>query len=435
MKRKILFLILICMIAACTPVAPTTNPVSSGESRDGIMLMLSESPEGILGYQKIIDAFARVQPDIKITINNIPDKGKFMERLAADFAAQTPPDVFVINYRRFGQFALKGALEPMDVYIAEGKVIQLGDFYPVALDAFKFNGKQYCLPQNLSSLEVYYNKNLFTAANIPFPNNTWTWNEFLVAARALTKSSNGKVAQYGLGIDPVILRLAPFIWAHGGDIVDDPDNPTRLTLDAPLSREAFQWFVDLQVKEQVVPSQTDEATESSQSRFERGTLGMFLQSRSITTELRETIKDFEWDVAPLPRDNYVATVLHSDGYCITSGSKNKPQAWLFIEFANGIEGQKTMVTSGRTVPSLVSVAESPLFLDSNLLPAGSRVYLDMAPNIRRVPVMTTWVEVEDVINQEINRAFYGEISVDEAISIAMSQTREFFLQNQTEASP
>jgi multiple sugar transport system substrate-binding protein len=435
MKKTMLFLMFVCAITACAPVAPTTNPASSGVSKGEVVLLLNESPEGVVGYQQIIDAFAKVQPEIKVTINNIPDKTQFMKRLAADFAAQTPPDVFVINYRRFGQFAIKGALEPMDTYIADGKVTQLGDFYPVALDAFKFNGQQYCLPQNLSSLEVYYNKDLFTAANVPFPQDNWTWTEFLAAAHALTKSSNGEVVQYGLGTDPVILRLAPFIWAHGGDIVDDSDNPTKLMLDAPLSREAFQWFVDLQVKEKVVPSQADEATESSQSRFEHGTLGMFLQSRVITPELRDTIKDFKWDVAPLPRDSYVATVLHSDGYCITSGSKNKPEAWAFIEFANGIEGQKTMVASGRTVPSLVSVAESPLFLDSNLLPASSRVYLDMAPNIRRVPIMTTWMEVEDVINQEINRAFYGEISVDQAISIAMSQTQEFFVKNQTDVSP
>jgi len=46
--------------------------------------------------------------------------------------------------------------------------------------------------------------------------------------------------------------------------------------------------------------------------------------------------------------------------------------------------------------------------------------------------MTTWTEIEDVLNQEIKRAFYGDISVDEAIAAAMSQTQEYFKQNQAD---
>ena len=427
MKKIVLFLVLACTIVACVPATPApTAPEHE------IVLMLSEAPEALAGYQQIADEFAKAHPGLKVTINNIPDGGDFMKRLAADFAANTPPDVFIINYRRFGQFAIKGALEPIDAYLAQSQTLKLSDFYPAAVEAFQFDGRQYCLPQNLSSLEVYYNKDLFAAANVPLPTANWTWDEFLNAARALTKSENGQTVQYGLGVDPVTLRLAPFIWAHGGELVDDPNNPTRLALDSTPAREAFQWFVDLQAKEHVVPSKADEATEKSQSRFQHGTLAMFLQSRVVTPELRDTTKDFEWDVAPLPRNENQVTMLHSDGYCLTTGSKDKAAAWSFVEFANGMEGQKILVSSGRTVPSLKQVAESPLFLDAQLPPANSRVYLDMAPHIRRVPVMATWVEIEDVLNQEIKRAFYGEATVDEAISAAMSQTQEYFPHNQAE---
>ncbi|MBI5029517.1 MAG: sugar ABC transporter substrate-binding protein [Chloroflexi bacterium] len=432
MKNFIVYALFVCLIVACAP-SVATNPTSSSAPKSEIVLLVNETPEGLAGYQQLIEAYAKIQPGVQVKLNNIANNAQFLQRLAADFAAKTPPDVFVINYRRFGQFAIKDVLEPLNPYIAQSQVIRTGDYYPVALDAFKFKNKQYCLAQNVASLQVYYNKSLFTAANVPFPKDGWTWNEFLVAARALTKSANGKIVQYGLGVDPVALRLTPFIWAHGGELVDNENNPTKLTLDSPRSREAFQWFVDLQVKEHVVPSKVDQATENAQSRFQHGTLGMFLQSRVVTPELRDTIKDFDWDIARLPRDNNVATVLHSDGYCITSGSKNKTAAWSFVEFAGSAEGQKIMVASGRTVPSLKAVAESPLFLSSNLLPANNRVYLDMAPSIRRVPVMTTWLEIEDIMNKEIQRAFYSDASVNDAIRAMMAQTQEFFRQNQTDA--
>ncbi len=432
MKKLSLLLMFVWTLAACAPVAQPPVPPAPAAPEHEIVLMLSEAPEALAGYQQIVDEFAKARPNLKVTLNNIPDSGEFLKRLAADFAANTPPDVFIINYRRFGQFAIKGALEPIDAYLAQSQALKLNDYYPAAVEAFQFNGQQYCLPQNLSSLEVYYNKNLFAAANVPPPAANWSRADFLNAARAMTKTENGQTVQYGLGIDPVTLRLAPFIWAHGGELVDDPTNPTKLALDSAPAREAFQWFVDLQVKEHVVPSKTDEATEKSLSRFQHGTVAMFLQSRAITPELRETIKDFEWDVAPLPRDTNIASVLHSDGYCLTAGSKNKAAAWAFVEFAGGAAGQKIIVASGRTVPSLKQVAESPLFLNAQLPPASSHVYVDMAPNIRRVPVMAAWTEIEDVLNQEIKRAFYGEASVDEAINAAMSQTQEYFPQNQAE---
>ena len=121
-------------------------------------------------------------------------------------------------------------------------------------------------------------------------------------------------------------------------------------------------------------------------------------------------------------------MLHSDGYCLSASSENKALAWAFTEFAIGPEGQTQLAKTGRTVPSLKTVAESPAFLSSLAPPASSRVYLDMGPFIQRVPVTTTWLEVEEALDNEIERAFYGEASVEEAARAAVEETGEFFAQ-------
>ena len=74
-----------------------------------------------------------------------------------------------------------------------------------------------CLPQNVSSLVVYYNRDLFEAAGVPLPTAGWTWDDMTAAAAALRDGD-----QYGLGVEASIIRLAPFVWSNGGDIVDDP---------------------------------------------------------------------------------------------------------------------------------------------------------------------------------------------------------------------
>ena len=134
-------------------------------------------------------------------------------------------------------------------------MIKAGDFYEEAILPYMWNRTLMCLPQNLSSLVVYYNKNLFDAAGLAYPSDDWTWDDFVSTAKALTKDTDGDglTDQFGIGTEASIFRLAPMIWQNGGDIVDDPVNPKRLTLDTPAAKEALQWFIDLQVKHKVMP--------------------------------------------------------------------------------------------------------------------------------------------------------------------------------------
>ena len=74
---------------------------------------------------------------------------------------------------------------------------------------------------------------------------------------------------------------------NGGDLVDDPIAPTRLTLDTPESKEALQWFMALQLTHQVTPDAVAEEAESSLSRFINGRLAMFMDSRLAVPEFRE----------------------------------------------------------------------------------------------------------------------------------------------------
>ena len=80
-----------------------------------------------------------------------------------------------------------------------------------------------------------------------------------------------------------------------------------------------------------------------------------------------------------------------------SANPHKAATWRFIEFANGPEGQSIVAQSGRTVPSLKSIAESPVFLDPTSKPANSQVFLEGIPFIQAVPVMETWVDIEDLM--------------------------------------
>ncbi len=409
------------------PQASPTQAELSGELR---FLVFGEPAEA-KAFVDVARGFQEANPKVKINTEAVPSQPNHLLKLATSFAAGDPPDVWVIDYRRFGLLQNSGVVQPVEKYLEQSTVIKASDFYTKPLEPFTVNGQLQCIPMNMSSLEVYYNKDLFDRAGVPYPKDGWTWDDFVRDAKAITALSTPDEKIYGLGIDPQLIRLAPFIWQNGGEIVDDVDHPTRLTLDTPQAKEAFQWFVDLQVKHHVVATQEENYSEQDQTRFLFNTLGMWLLSRRVVPALR-TSSGFSWDVAPLPQGKEKAGILHSDAYCISKDSKNHKLAWKFVEYANGPVGQVIAAKTGRTVPSLKSVAQSHDYLQSDKPPANSEVFLDMAPYLHVTPQIGTWPDVELRANAAIEQAFYGHITVDEAIKEIEESTAHAF---QGEAYP
>ena len=404
--------------------AGACGPAAKGD----ITFQVFGEPAELAVFQEVVKTYGAVNPNVKVQLNHIPAQGDHINRLLASFAAGNPPDVFLINYRRYGQFASKGVLEPLGDYLDKSPTLRASDYYTQSLGAFTYNGTVQCIPQNISSLSIYYNKDLFQQYNVPLPKADWTWQDFLTTAKALTKDTDGdgRTDIHGMGVDLQLIRLAPFIWQRGGEIVDDYQKPTKLLFDSTEARDAIQFFTELSLVHRVAPTEPEVQAESFSSRFINGKMAMWFASRADTPTFRASIKNFTWDVAPLPRDKQAATILHSDAYCVAATSKNKEAAWDFVQYALGPRGQTVASKLGRIVPSLKSVANSPAFLDPTQAPANSKMYLDVIPTIRLVPVSAAWPAVETAVNQEIERAFYGTAPIDIAIQEAIRRANAEF---------
>ena len=386
-----------------------------------VSLLVFGDPPEIAAYRTMIRAFERAEPDIDVRLVEASDREDLIARLSTSFAGGRPPDLFLMNYRFYGQFAARGVLEPLEPYVEDSDEFSLDEFYPQAVDAFRWDGVATCLPQNISSLVVYYNRDLFARFGVDPPNDEMTWNEFVYRAQQLTRDENGlvvrgadpdlpqpsaaKAAIYGLGVEPSIIRIAPFVWSNRGELVDDDEQPTRFTLSSPPSTYALQQFFDLRSVYGVVPPDVEVEAEDDETRFLNGRLAMLLESRRLVPALRDAAT-FDWDVAALPRHQQQATILHSDAYCMTKASGNKDAAWRFVEYALGPEGASVIARTGRTVPSLREVAESDAFLDPAQKPANARVFLEAVKTIRHVPPVSTWPEIEDAAEPILENGMY-----------------------------
>lgn len=421
-KQSIASVVLAVMLAGTATIGTdrATATTRAGGGTTVLRFQFAGEPEDAAVYDLLIEAFEKGRPKIDVEPTVYGSKGDLIQSLITSFAGGAPPDVFLLNYREYSQFVTRGAIAPIGPRLDE-QGVDLDEYFRQPLKAFTFDGKLQCLPQNVSSLVVYWNRVLFERAGLEPPAPGWTWEEFRQTAIALTGGG-----LHGLGVEASLPRLAPFVWGAGGEVVDDTERPTRFTLDTPEAREALEFLVGLVRDDGVVPSEVDLAAQDLETRFTAGKLGMFLSSRKDVPAFRE-VAGLDWDVAPLPVGSEHATLLHSDGFCLARDGDHPDAAAKFAAFAAGRAGQGILSLGGRTVPSLRSVANSPSFLDPTSPPDGDQVFLDGIKIMRRTPVIPTWPEIEERVDEILTRAFYEPgYTIDDAIAAIAAETRELF---------
>ena len=410
-----------------------------------------------LAYELLIERFHETYPAITVepvpvasrnippTANTLPSGG-YPEWLRQSFTSGSPPDVFMLGYRDIGRYVTRGIVQPLDPYLRGSAVFSEDDFYPAALDAFRspfLNDNELgAIPQNVSSLVVYYNTEIFDAMGVDQPDSGWSWDEFASAASALTLDldGDGRIDVHGLAFEPSITRYAPFIWGAGGEIYDDLHAPTRLLIDTPEARAGIEWLSWLGAAGlNVTPNAAEARQLDDTRRFRSGHAAMLIQSRRVTTFLRQN-SAISWDVAPLPVGNAPVNLLHSDGLAMYVGTKDKEAAWTFIEFAMGPIGQTLLAESGRTVPSLREVAESDAFMKGTSIsdalgfgfrPKNAQVFLDNVAVSRRLPSEISWASVVRGLDEELKNAFYGGSPVEETVRRMLDRTSFVFESSKT----
>jgi multiple sugar transport system substrate-binding protein len=415
MRRSALALALVATLAACSDGGGPRTGASPGASGpvSGTITVQAAGGEGELNaLRELVAAFERAHPGTTVEFTGLAEQGQHVSKLGTSFAGGQPPDVFLLNYRRFGRFAKQGVIDP--------PALPEGEYYQPSLDAFTFGGSLLCLPQNVSSSVMYLNTALFAKAGVPLPKAGWTFDDLRATAAAL-KAKGVKT----IGFETGFRTVPAFVWAKGGEVVDSTDDPTVITLDTPEGRGALEYLKGLLDDGGV--DATDAAASSAEDRFARGELAMFVDSRRAVPSFRKA-DGLDFDVVPLPRDKAAATLLASDAYCVAKASRNLALARAFARYAVGPDGGTVLAASGRTVPSLRSVAESDAYLAPGKEPASSRVWLDVIPTVRRLPNVANWNEAETTATDALEQYFAGKASLDATVTGIAKESRRLLAQ-------
>lgn len=362
--------------------------------------------------QALKEAFEAENPDIEVELLHLPDE--YGDKINTMIASGTAPDV-IMQAEGFSSYAAAGTILPLDSFIASDPDFPVSDYFPLVVDAYRFDGNLYVLPSRWSPLILYYNPYLFDLAGVAPPNEDWDWDEFTRAASTLTRGE-GAAKTWGIGSigDWWPWWMTP-IHQNGGRILDEERRVVMM--DQPEAIEALEWYWSLLHEHEVNPVGDDWLAYDGlgpDQLFEQGITAMNQTGFWAVYWLRYHDSDF--DVALLPKQKQRATTLFSNGWAITSQSQNPDAAWRLIRFMTDTESQVQIAQSGKDVPVRLSVATSSFFLDPELPPAHAQLILEAASHIVPPPVTPAWDEMLGLMGAEIVKVINNELTPTQAVS-------------------
>ena len=341
------------------------------------------------------DAMAKL-PNVEVrfetdTFNN------FWTRLPTMVAAGNLPDILGLQSLRTGSFTSRNIYLPLDDLIAADKDVNIDDFNKGIREGLSYKGKIYALSYDFGPHVVYYNKSYFQKAGVPEPKDDWAWDDFVGAAKALTRDIDGNPVS-GFAAPNDFGAMLPWIFSNGGDYVDADFK--RSLLSKPETIEAMQWYVDL-VHKQKVSSQVDDPGNSNWAtdQFYGGRAAMITTGPWNFVNARSKVKDV-WDIALLPKGKAGSiSWIAGSGFGIAASTKNRSEAWQVVKYITSTEGLSKVAKAGRGYPGRNSAVQA--FYRTDVPPVHQQLIAKQAETGLPYRTNSTWQEILDQLKRDL----------------------------------
>jgi multiple sugar transport system substrate-binding protein len=363
-----------------------------------------------------ITLFEKKYPNIKIDYQAITE-GSYSEKLNAMIAAGTAPDVILAWECDIGRFAKNKAIVPLDDYVRKTKAFTVDDFVPALKQLGSVTGATYGLPWCMAAEIAYYNKDMFDKARVPYPKDDWTWQDFEDAAKKLTIVKNGKTTQWGADALSFQGLWYSTIGATGENIIDDKAD----LILGDGAKTALQWQYDLTNKYKVSPPPAPSGT-NAVDLFSAGKAAM-TRTGNWMIGTYKGIKDFNWDIVPLPRKDRAYTTLHTGLYTINAKSKVKDAAWKFIEFALSDEGQAQIGKNSSNPSGRQSITAKGYYRSGGTTGPTNWGAIDKSVGFGQFGYVMANPGVTNKAVSDFNAVMMGQYKIDDAINDANQESK------------
>jgi multiple sugar transport system substrate-binding protein len=377
-KRIGCMLISTTIVSALIGCTSTTPVVKTDASKEKVEFTFSfwGSSEEKDSYYSLIEKFNKLHPNISVKPMYIPDD--YPTKLNALAASNSLPDIAKVQ---------SGQIYP---YFKSNKFLDIAPLHDSKqinkkLDYVGYkneSGKVFGYSSNNEIIMMFYNKEIFDEAGVPYPpssaDKAWTWDQFIDAAKKLTKDRNGKhpgeagfdpdnVNTYGVNMVRNSNSIQPFLLSNGGGIVSTAAD-RKILLDSSASIQALQQIANLSNVHSVMPKPSQSSTiPSVDSALLTKRVAMVIDGQWQLQLLGKAMKEkgLKLGAAVLPKFQTAITVNTGSAIEIMATDKSKKyfkEAQEFYKYVMDPENIFPLIENGLAMPN-----EEKWFTDPELI--------------------------------------------------------------------
>ncbi|MDF2442512.1 MAG: multiple sugar transport system substrate-binding protein, partial [Subtercola sp.] len=358
--------------------------------------------------KKFAAQYKQQYPGVNIKVQVTPN-GDFNQYMSTQLAGGNAPDIVRNTWQGFGRWAANGGFIALDDYLQKDYGAGFGETF---WKAAQVDGKVHGIPQHTDTFGTYYRKDTMTKVGATIPTSldgAWSWDEFLSLARE-TKKATGKAAvAYGFEGPNTAYRWLPFLYMHGGKLLEDDGKTPAINNTAGV--EAIAWFQNLYNEGLIPKSNTikGSTTASVETLFTSGQVGLMIWGDWIMTEVAKSFSPDKWDITYMPKDVSAASDLGGNLLSVSKSSKSPAVAADFIQFVCNQANMKSFCETDLFLPVRTAVQNETLTFSSQ--PKQMALFSEQAKTVptamAKVETLSNFATINQLLADQLDLCFIG----------------------------
>ena len=413
MKKALAMLLAAIMILAMTSFA------FADENKVLTIVAWDANTTGYLTAQK--EAYEASHPGVTIEYIDVSSQD-YDTKVAAMLAGGDASDIYMVkDIPALLNWYEAGYTTNLNDYIAKANY-DLSGFVGMEVN-YAMNGEQIALPFRSDFEILYYNKDLFDAAGLEYPNNAMSWEQYKDLALKIADPSK---EIYGTHYHTWLSTAVNYTVADG----------VNTLIDGEYSDLAYfyQIIQDLEDAGACMPfAEISAAGLHYSGAFGNGNIAMMPMGYWYVATLINNIENGtynvkNWGLASMPTKEGVAagsTFGNLTGAMINKASANQDLAWDYIAWLCGEEGSKVTASTGNR-PAWVSEGVADVMSSVPGFPAdeGSKAALLPTFVAIEIPGSAVSSQISSILGEEHTAIMTREITIEEGIENMNERVQE-----------
>lgn len=286
----------------------------------GLNVMIGSSGDAETAAVKKAVADWSAKSGEKATVSVASDMA---QQLSQGFAGGSPADVFYLAPEQVAGFAGNGSL------LAYGDDIgRKDDYYSNLLQPFKYKGKLYAIPKDVSTLQLFINSDMWAKAGLTEKDYPEDWDQLAQVSKKLTE---GK--RVGLTFSGEYARIGVFLKQAGGGLLNKKGD--KAVADSEQSVRGLQEVKDL-LESGSAAYAADLGAGWGGEAFGSGKAAMAIEGNWLTGSMSVDYPSVKYKVVELPAGPAGKGTMHfTNGWGIAADSRNQKGAVDLVRYLTG----------------------------------------------------------------------------------------------------